>query len=544
MLATLVIGLREGLEAALIVGIIAAFLKQNGRSDALRKMWVGVVVAVVLCLAVGLVLQSVNSSLPQRQQEMLECVVAAIAVVMVSYMVLWMRAHSRSLKADLQKTAGGALASGSATALVAMAFLAVFREGFETAVFLLAAFQSAVSPAQAVAGAVLGVVIAIGLGYLVYRGGVKLNLSRFFRITGVVLVLVAGGLVMSTLRAAYEASWLTVGQQQAVSLSLIARPGSVPDSLLTGVLGIRSAMPVVEVIAYILFVVPMLAVVLWPAKRAPTGRTLGRTLAGVAATALVAALGLFALAPSSSSNSSASLPVDVATQGVDPATGANLEPAARTASITTSLADGNTSLTLGGAVTGTSNLQLSGHAEAAGWSAAQYSGTPISAAVDAAAAALPTVMTLAQVATLGVGRLPIGLSANGDENVRVTAAYTDSFTPTVTIAPSTGTVVDLSITAVRAISLTNKDGETFPGGIVATTAYTATPDALAAQSAAAAAVADRRGDQQVLGQVIPGLLTVFALVLLAFAMPHLLRRNKNLSAKAVVPGQPVAREAI
>jgi high-affinity iron transporter len=109
MLATFVIGLREGLEAALIVGIIAAFLKQSNRSDALRKVWLGVAAAVLLCLAVGVALQVFNSGLPQRQQEMLECVVAAIAVVMVSYMVLWMRKHSRDLKSDLQSAAGSAL---------------------------------------------------------------------------------------------------------------------------------------------------------------------------------------------------------------------------------------------------------------------------------------------------------------------------------------------------------------------------------------------------------------------------------------------------
>ena len=185
----------------------------------------GVGAAVLLCLAVGIGLQLVNGALPQRQQEMLECVVAAIAVVMVSYMVLWMRAHSRDLRKDLQNAAGSALARGSAGALVVMAFLAVIREGFETAVFLLAAFQSALSPLQAAIGVVLGVAVAVALGYLIYRGGVKLNLSRFFRITGVVLVLVAAGLVMSTLRAAYEAGWLTVGQQTWLDLSAIARPG-------------------------------------------------------------------------------------------------------------------------------------------------------------------------------------------------------------------------------------------------------------------------------------------------------------------------------
>src|SRR6476661_1282718 len=128
MLATFVIGLREGLEAALIVGIIAAFLKQSNRTDALRKVWIGVGAAIVLCLAVGFTLQALSASLPQREQEMLECVVAAIAVLMVSYMVLWMRAHSRDLRSDLQNAAGSALARGSAGALVAMAVLAVIRE--------------------------------------------------------------------------------------------------------------------------------------------------------------------------------------------------------------------------------------------------------------------------------------------------------------------------------------------------------------------------------------------------------------------------------
>src|SRR6476661_6105712 len=165
MLATFVIGLREGLEASLIIGIIAAFLKQSNRTDALRKVWIGVGAAVLLCLAVGFTLQAISASLPQRQQEMLECVVAAVAVVMVSYMILWMRKHSRGLKTDLERGAGSALAQGSAFALVAIA-------------------------------------VAVVLGWLIYRGGLRLNLSRFFRITGVVLVLVAAGLVAKSLRAA------------------------------------------------------------------------------------------------------------------------------------------------------------------------------------------------------------------------------------------------------------------------------------------------------------------------------------------------------
>lgn len=135
MLPTFVIGLREGLEASLIVGIVAGFLAQRGRRDALRPVWIGVSVAVAICIAIGITLQLISSELPQRQQEGLETVVGVIAVVMVTCMVLWMRTHARNLKGDLERAAGSALARGSTTALVATAFLAVLREGFETAVF-------------------------------------------------------------------------------------------------------------------------------------------------------------------------------------------------------------------------------------------------------------------------------------------------------------------------------------------------------------------------------------------------------------------------
>ncbi len=162
MLPTFVIGLREGLEAALIVGIIAAFLSQQGRTDALRQVWIGTAIAVVLCLGIGVALQVLSRDLPQRQQEGLETVVGAIAVVMVTYMVVFMRRHARDLRGDLESAAGSALAQGSSSALVAMAFLAVLREGFETAVFLLATFHASGDAESSWIGAVLGIAVALG----------------------------------------------------------------------------------------------------------------------------------------------------------------------------------------------------------------------------------------------------------------------------------------------------------------------------------------------------------------------------------------------
>jgi high-affinity iron transporter len=145
MLPTIVVGLREGLEASLIVGIIAAFLVKQGRRDVLRWVFVGVGAGVLLCTGVGVLLRVISQSLPQRQQEGLGTVIGAIAVLTVTYMVVWMKRHSRDLKGQLEGATTSALAVGSGFALVAMAFLAVMREGFETVVFLIAAFNESSS---------------------------------------------------------------------------------------------------------------------------------------------------------------------------------------------------------------------------------------------------------------------------------------------------------------------------------------------------------------------------------------------------------------
>ena len=252
MLPTFVIGLREGVEAALIVGIIAAFLCQDPRGrGALKWMWIGVAAAVGLCVVAGVALELVNSELPHREQEGLESIIAALAVGAVTFMIVWMRRHARSMSGDLRASAGAALVAGSSGALVAMAFFAVIREGLETVVFLLAAFQSSTNPASAGFGALLGVLAAVGIGTAIYRGGVKLNLARFFRATGVVLVFVAAGLVASALHTAHEAGWLNAGQAHAVDLSWLVVAGTWTAALLTGMLGLQPHPAVVEVAGYV-----------------------------------------------------------------------------------------------------------------------------------------------------------------------------------------------------------------------------------------------------------------------------------------------------
>jgi high-affinity iron transporter len=281
MIPTLVIALREGVEASLIVGIIAAFLAREGRRDAMKQMWAGVAIAIALCLGIAVILRLVGQQLPQRQQEGLETVIGLIAVSAVTYMIVWMRRNARGIKKVLEGNAASALASGSTMALVGMAFLAVLREGFETSVFLLAAFQDASDTTAAGAGAVIGLVAAAAIGLGIYRGGVRINLTRFFKVTGLILVFVAAGLLSTSLHTAHEAGWFNDLQSQAIDLSWLVQPGTISGSLLTGMLGLQPGPTVGEALIYLLYAVPMTLYVLWP-DRLRVRRAPGRTRGGAA----------------------------------------------------------------------------------------------------------------------------------------------------------------------------------------------------------------------------------------------------------------------
>ena len=296
MLPTFIIGLREGLEAALIVGIVAAFLAQQGRKDALRQVWLGTALAVGICVAVGVLLQIISADLPQRGQERLETVVGVVAVAMVTYMVVWMRSHAKDLKGDLERSTASALAQNSTKALVLMAFLAVMREGFETVVFLLAAFHASGHGTASGTGALLGILLAVIGGYAIYKGGLRVHLQRFFRVTGLVLVVIAAGLVMTAFHTGNEGGCISVGQQQMFDLTWFVRPGSVVSSLVTGVLGIQPFPNQIEVFAWLVYLVPMVP---WCAgPRA--GQAQGRARAGAGFLAVVAAGALLTACGSSS----------------------------------------------------------------------------------------------------------------------------------------------------------------------------------------------------------------------------------------------------
>ncbi len=448
MLPTFVIGLREGLEAALIVGIIAAFLRKQGRPELMRQMAVGVAAAIAICIAVGVGLELFSRNLPQRQQEGLETVIALLAVGMVTYMVVWMKEHSRSLKGDLESMTAQALDGGKGQlAMVVMAFLAVLREGFETAVFLVAAFNESGSGSSALTGALLGIAVAVVLGYGIYRGGVRINLSKFFRATGVVLVLVAGGLLVSAIHTAHEAGWLNIGQNQMLDLSWLVRPGTVLSSLLTSMLGLWPFPVMAEVLGWLLYVVPLIVFVAWPPGRAVPMRALRATLAGVGVLGLGAAGILVATAPSVSTPAPASgsgqFRSSIVTAGGNLAVRTSDAPLRHQLDHPLDNPDMIATMPLGdGVLTSVGPIR-----------AETYQVT------RPGAAAFTTRLPVAQVADLNGGRMPLGVVA---EKGTVAARITDARILTVVVEPETRRVLSSSWHETVHASLIGSSGQAIP----------------------------------------------------------------------------------
>jgi high-affinity iron transporter len=254
MLVPFLIMVREGLEAALIVGIVASYLAQTGQRRWMPAVWVGVTLAVLLSLAVGLALVAFSAEFPQREQELFEAVIAFIAVTILTSMVFWLKKAARSIKQELHGKIDDALhpGQGQGIALIAMVFLAVTREGLESVFFLLATFQQS-DGLGAPIGALAGVAVAVLLGYGIYKGSVKLNFRRFFLWTGVFILFVAAGLLASGLRALHEAGLWNSFQATAFDLSGVLPRDSALGSVLAGIFGYNHAPTWGEVFVYVAF---------------------------------------------------------------------------------------------------------------------------------------------------------------------------------------------------------------------------------------------------------------------------------------------------
>jgi high-affinity iron transporter len=265
VLPAFVIGLREGLETAVILGAIAVFLGHNDRRHQLRSVWLASAAAAAVCLVVAVTLRLVEVSLSTVAEDRFEAIVGAVAVLTVTYMVIWMRRFPKDLMRDSTETAARQLAGGSGRALAAVAFFAVLREGFEISVFVLALIGAKTSnPLSGTLGAVAGVLVAVIVGIAVVRGGLHLNVARFFRVTAAVLVLSAAGLAMTAVHAANAAGWLVFAQTPQFDWSGLAPPGSVLSSLTTGMFGIQPYPVLIDVVVWLVYLIPMLLVVILP----------------------------------------------------------------------------------------------------------------------------------------------------------------------------------------------------------------------------------------------------------------------------------------
>jgi high-affinity iron transporter len=267
MLANYLIGLREGLEASLVVSILATFLVKSGHRDRLRYLWVGVGAALAAAVAGWALLQFITALTARSftAQETIGGVMSILAVGFVTWMIFWMRKASRSLKKELTDRLDRALQVGPG-AVVLLAFLAVFREGIESAFIVYASAATSTSAVPFV-GVLLGMATSVLLGIAIYRGAVRINLGTFFTWTGALLILVAAGIFAYGLHDLQEAGILPGLQTIAFDISHIVPPDSWYGVLLKGIFNFNPAPTVIEMTAWLLYLVPVLAIYLRPVKR-------------------------------------------------------------------------------------------------------------------------------------------------------------------------------------------------------------------------------------------------------------------------------------
>ncbi|MCK9925873.1 FTR1 family protein [Frankia sp. Mgl5] len=261
MFANYLIGLREGLEAALVVSILIAYLVKVGRRDRLVVVAGGVALAVAVSVAFGALLTYTSTSLLAdfRSQEIFGGTMSAIAVVFVTGMVFWMRRTARSMRAELDGRLSSALELGT-FAVVLTAFLSVAREGLETALFFWSAVQAAGSTTEPVIGFSLGIATAVVLAWLLYRRSVRLNLARFFTWTGAGLIVIAAGVLSYAIHDLQEGGVIGGLNTLAFDVSEQISPGSWYGSLLKGVFNFTPQTTVAQAIAWTAYIVPVMAV--------------------------------------------------------------------------------------------------------------------------------------------------------------------------------------------------------------------------------------------------------------------------------------------
>lgn len=257
--ASLLITLREGLEVSLVVAIIAAYLVKTGRSQYLGAMWAGVAAAIAVSIATGVVFAIIIGEFEGRWEQAIEGIMAFLAVGVLTWVIFWMRRNAKNISGELHAKIDAGLANSSRS-LSVIAFVAVAREGFETVLFLLSAETGSSSGAAVVVGGVIGLVTATVIGLGVYAGSTRIDLRRFFQVTGLLLILFAAGLFAKGLhefRALLEIEWSIVADTVWDITTGPLAEGSTLHDFLKGLFGWSPHPERIRVLGYLAYLIPV-----------------------------------------------------------------------------------------------------------------------------------------------------------------------------------------------------------------------------------------------------------------------------------------------
>jgi len=267
MFASFLITLREGLEAALIVGIVLSVLRKLGQSHRARPVWLGVAAAVLASVVAGWTLNALGVAFEGRGEAIFEGMAMLLAAAVLSWMIFWMQRQGRQVQAELELDVRRAIGAGSAWALFGLAFVAVVREGIETVLFLTAASFSATA-AQTLTGGALGLVVALVLGWLIFVTGKQLNVRVFFRATSVLLILFAAGLLAHGVHELQEAAVLPTWIEHVYDINPVLDENGTLGVFLKALFGYNGNPSLLETAAYVVYL-GVVGVATWRGGKKP-----------------------------------------------------------------------------------------------------------------------------------------------------------------------------------------------------------------------------------------------------------------------------------
>lgn len=273
MLGNYLIGLREGLEAALVVSILMVYLQRTNRQPLMRWIAYGVGLAIFASILVAIALETISAELAETVEPMFAGSISFLAVIFVTWMIFWMKKSARTISTDLRSRLDAAEVSGGQLAVGLMAFIAVIREGAETAIFYWAAAKATGNASTALLGLTLGLGTAVALGWAIYKSSASINLPKFFRVTGILLVFVAAGVLSYGIHEFQEIGLLPGEDSVLIDLSSVLVDGSLLSTLVAGIFNIKAVTTTVQAFAYVAYVAVVLYLFLKPVDGRPFARS-------------------------------------------------------------------------------------------------------------------------------------------------------------------------------------------------------------------------------------------------------------------------------